>query len=74
MAPAGSRQLPTATARVQSQVRACGICGEESGTAECFLRVFRFPLSIIIPLTAPYSPTIRSWYNKPTNCRRTKQN
>jgi hypothetical protein len=35
--------------------RSCGICGAQSGTGAGFLRVFRFPLPILIPPTAPYS-------------------
>jgi hypothetical protein len=38
-----------------------------------FLRVFRFPLPILIPPTAPHSSwsMIRCWYNRPVNGRRT---
>jgi hypothetical protein len=48
-----SRWLPTAAALVRSQVRSCGICGGQSGTGACFLRVLRFPLPILIQPTAP---------------------
>jgi hypothetical protein len=42
-------------------------CGTQSGTGAGLLRVLRFPLSIIIPPTAPYvsSSLIRGWYNRP---------
>jgi hypothetical protein len=45
--------IPTAAARVRSQVRSCGFCGGQSGTGVGFLRVLRFPLPILIPPTAP---------------------
>jgi hypothetical protein len=50
VAQAVSRWLPTA-ARVR--VRAsCGVRGGQSGTGAGFLRVFRFPLPIIPPISA----------------------
>jgi hypothetical protein len=52
-AQAVSRRLPTAAARVRSQVRSCGICVGQTGTGAGFLRVLRFPLTILIPPTAP---------------------
>jgi hypothetical protein len=68
-----SRRLPTVAARVRAQVRSCGICGGQSGTGASFLRVLRFPLSILIPPTAPHSSFItRGWYNGPISGRRTK--
>jgi hypothetical protein len=50
-----SRRLPTAAARVPSQVRSCGIWGGQIGTATSLLPVLWFPLPIPSPLTAPYS-------------------
>jgi hypothetical protein len=41
-----SRRFPTAAFRV----RACGICGGQSGIGAGFLRVFRLPLPILILL------------------------
>jgi hypothetical protein len=37
IAQAVSRWLPTAAARVRSQVRSCGTCGGQSGTGAGFL-------------------------------------
>jgi hypothetical protein len=56
VAQAVRRWLPTAAARVR--VRAgCGVCGGQSGTGAGFLRVFRFPLPIIPPISpSSYSP------------------
>jgi hypothetical protein len=69
-----SRRLPTAVARVWSQVRLCGICGRQSSAGAGFLRVLRFPLPILIPPTASHSSSyiIRCWYNRPVSGRRTK--
>jgi hypothetical protein len=68
IAQAVSRRLPTAAARVRSQVRSCGICGGQSGTEADFLRVLQFPP------TPPHSSSsiIRSWYNRPVSGRCTK--
>jgi hypothetical protein len=74
IAQAVSRRLPTAAARVRVQVRSCGICDGQSDTGAGFFRVFRFPLPILIPPTAPLSSSsiIRGWYNRPISGRRTK--
>jgi hypothetical protein len=65
MAQAVSGRLSTEANRVRAQVRSCGICGGEGDTVADFLRVLRFSLPILIPPTAPHSPSIiRSWYNR----------
>jgi hypothetical protein len=45
-----SRWLPTAAAWVHIRA-ACGVCGRQSGTGAGFLRVLRFPLPIIPPIS-----------------------
>jgi hypothetical protein len=50
VAQAVSRWLPTAAARVRVQA-VCGVCGGQSGTGAGFLRVLRFPLQIIPPIS-----------------------
>jgi hypothetical protein len=40
--------LPNLVARVRAQVRLCMICGGQSGCGAGFLRVLRFPLTILI--------------------------
>jgi hypothetical protein len=69
-----SRRLLTVAARARAKVRSCGICGWQSGNGASFLRVFRFPLPILIPPTAQHSSStiIRGWYNRPNSGRRTK--
>jgi hypothetical protein len=55
IAQAVSHRLPTAVARVRARVWSCGLCGKQSDTGAGFLRVRRFPLPVLIPLTAPHS-------------------
>jgi hypothetical protein len=66
-AQADSRWLPTAAARVRAQVWSYGICGGQSDTRTGYLRVLWFPLLILIPPTAPQSPSFIVWvrYNRP---------
>jgi hypothetical protein len=59
IAQAVSRWLSTSAARVRSQAKSCGICGGLSGTGAGSLRVLRFPLSVLIPPTAPHSSIIQ---------------
>jgi hypothetical protein len=47
-----SRWLPTAAARIRVRA-ACGVCGGQSGIGAGFLRVLRFPLPIIPPISPP---------------------
>jgi hypothetical protein len=72
-AQAGNLRLPSVAARVRAQVISCGIYGGQIGTRVGFLRVFRFPLLILIPPTAQHSSSIiRGWYNRPISGRQTK--
>jgi hypothetical protein len=50
IAQAVSRWLPTAAARARVHA-ACGVCGGQGGTVAGFLRVLRFPLPIIPPIS-----------------------
>jgi hypothetical protein len=50
VAQAVRRWLSTAAAPVRVRA-ACGICGGQSGTGAGFLRVLRFPLPIIAPIS-----------------------
>jgi hypothetical protein len=72
MARTINRRIPTAEARVPSQFKSCGICGEQSGIGACILRALRFPLPILLPPNIPYSSIIRGWHNRPNSGRRTK--
>jgi hypothetical protein len=50
VAQAISRWLPTAGALVRVRA-ACGVCGGQSGIVAGFLRLLRFPLPIIPPIS-----------------------
>jgi ribosomal protein S14 len=50
VAQAINRWFPTAAARVRVRA-ACRICGGQSGIGAGFLRVLRFPLPIIPPIS-----------------------
>jgi hypothetical protein len=50
VAQAVSRWIPTAAARVRVRA-ACWVCVGQSGTGSDFLRVLRFPLPIIPPIS-----------------------
>jgi hypothetical protein len=39
--------------KIKRKSRTCGMCGGQSGTGSGLLRVFRFPLPILITPTAP---------------------
>jgi hypothetical protein len=72
IAQAVSHEFPTAAARVRYQVMSCKICGGYRGTAGGFLRVFRFPLPILIPSmllhTHHLSSGAKQWPTYQVNC------
>jgi hypothetical protein len=53
---------------VRSKIRSYIICDGQSSTGADFLRVLRFPLSILIPPNAPYSSMIRSYSFDTVTC------
>jgi hypothetical protein len=56
-----SRRLPSMAARIQSQVRSCGIWGGQSGTGANFIfRILWIPVTILIPSPASRSLLILS--------------
>jgi hypothetical protein len=55
----GSSRSHAVVARVQSQVKSCGICDGQSGTRGCFLQVLRLPLPILISPKTTHSSIIR---------------
>jgi hypothetical protein len=68
-----SCRLLTAAARVEAQVGSCGVFGGQRGSGAGFLRLFQFPLPILITPIAPQSSSsiIWGWYNRPISGRRT---
>jgi hypothetical protein len=56
-----SHRLPTAAAQVQAWIRACGICGGQSGNEAGFLQVLQSALRIRIPPIAPQSSSSIIW-------------
>jgi hypothetical protein len=62
VAQAFSRWLPTAAARVRVRA-ACGVCGGQSGIGAGFLRVLRFSLPNIPPISILI--ITRGWHNRP---------
>jgi hypothetical protein len=70
-AQAVSRRLPTAAARVLSQVRSCGIFGVQSDTGVGYFPELWFPLPILISANSSYASINRRWYNMPISGRRT---
>jgi hypothetical protein len=69
IAQAVSLLLLNAASLFRFQVKWCGICCGQNGTRAGFLRVFRFPLPIVVPPNAPYSAIVRSWYDRPISGR-----
>jgi hypothetical protein len=61
----GSRRLPTATDRVRSQFRPCGICGGRSSNMIICLQVLP-----VMPVDIPVD--IRGWYSGRNRSLRTK--
>jgi hypothetical protein len=66
VAQAVSRWLPTAAGRVRVRA-ACGVCGGQSSTGAGILRVLRFPLPIIPPISIII--ITRGWHNRPISGR-----
>jgi hypothetical protein len=66
IAQAVIRWFPTSADRVRARFRSCWICGGQSGTGACFLRVLRILLPVFIPPIAAQSfSIIWGWYNTP---------
>jgi hypothetical protein len=65
-----SRWLQTAAARVRARFWASGICGGQSGVGAGFLRVLRFPLPFIPPISpSSQSPGASTIGQKWPTCR-----
>jgi hypothetical protein len=70
IAQAVNRWLPTAAARVQTQVWSSGICGGQSGAGAGFLRVLRFPPANLNSTKFSTIIITRGRYNRPFSGRR----
>jgi hypothetical protein len=72
IAQAVKQKIPTAAARVLSQVNLCGICSGQSDTCGAFLRVLQFLLPILSPPNTPHSSINCGRYDRPISDRCTK--
>jgi hypothetical protein len=59
IARAVSRRPSSSLVRFASQIKSCGICGEQSGAGALFLLAFLFTFLFLLPRTAPHSLIIR---------------
>jgi hypothetical protein len=68
-----SHRLPTAAARVRAQLRACGICGGQSGTGQVFSEYFGSSCQFSFHrLLHTHHPSSGAGNNRPVSGRRTK--
>jgi hypothetical protein len=72
IAQAVSRRITTAEPGFEPRLGHVGFVVDEAVLSEVFSEYFRFPLSILIPPTAPSSYIIRVWYTRSISGRRTK--
>jgi hypothetical protein len=62
---ASSSRLLTEAARIQTQVKSCGIYGGQNLNGAGFLRVLHFLLPVFILANVPYSSLTWGWYDRP---------